>query len=78
MAKLTAARRKAMPASSFAYPSVRKYPIHDRSHAKAALRLAGKKSTYGTYAGVAKAVKKKYPDIKTKTATRSSTSRKKK
>lgn len=33
MAKLTAAKRKAMPASQFGLPSSRGYPMPDRSHA---------------------------------------------
>ena len=53
MAKLTAKKRKALPSSAFAYPSVRKYPINDKTHARAALSQAAKSSTYGTYAHVA-------------------------
>ena len=33
MAKLTTARRKALPKSSFGEPSKRAYPMPDRSHA---------------------------------------------
>lgn len=33
MAKLTAAQRNALPASAFALPVQRKYPIEDASHA---------------------------------------------
>jgi hypothetical protein len=42
---------------------VRKYPIHDRSHARAALSMAARKNTYGSYAHVAAKVKARYPDI---------------
>ena len=37
MAKLTAAARNALPASAFAEPAQRKYPINDASHARNAL-----------------------------------------
>ena len=33
MAKLTAAKRKAIPASEFGLPKKRKYPMEDASHA---------------------------------------------
>ena len=33
MAKLTAAKRKALPKSSFALPASRGYPVPDKSHA---------------------------------------------
>lgn len=33
MAKLTAKRRKSMPASKFALSNARKYPVGDKSHA---------------------------------------------
>lgn len=33
MAKLRAARRKALPSSTFGLPGSRKYPMPDRSHA---------------------------------------------
>ena len=34
MAKLTTKARKELPASKFAEPSKKKYPIEDKSHAK--------------------------------------------
>ena len=37
MAKLTTAMRKALPASDFAEPKERKYPMPDASHARNAL-----------------------------------------
>ena len=37
MARLRAKQRKALATSSFAIPSTRSYPIHDRSHAANAL-----------------------------------------
>lgn len=40
MAKLTTKGRNAMPASKFALPAQRKYPINDPSHARNALSRA--------------------------------------
>lgn len=37
LAKLTKASRKALPASDFVFPKTRRYPIHDKAHAHAAL-----------------------------------------
>jgi hypothetical protein len=72
VARLRAAQRKKLPAKAFAYPAVRKYPIHDMKHARAALSLAARKGTYGTYAHVAAAVKRRYPSIgKKRTSKRS-------
>jgi hypothetical protein len=62
MAKLTAARRKAIPTSQFAGPD-RSYPIMDKSHARNALSRV---SQYGSPALIAKvraAVHRKYPSI---------------
>lgn len=63
MARLTAAQRRRLPKSAFAYPSTRSYPIHDRPHARAALRLSARKSTKGSYAHVRKKVAKKFPGL---------------
>lgn len=52
MAKLRAKKRKSLPRSAFAYPSVRKYPIHDAAHRRAALSMAAQSGTYGSYAHV--------------------------
>ena len=60
MATLRAASRRRLPASAFAYPRTRSYPIHDKAHAKAALSLAARKNTKGSYAHVAAAVRRKY------------------
>lgn len=51
---------KRLKASDFAYPKRRAYPINTMKRARAALRLAGKSSTSGSYAHVAKAVRRKY------------------
>jgi hypothetical protein len=40
MAKLTVAGRKRLPATAFVFPKARKYPIHDRAHARDALARA--------------------------------------
>lgn len=63
MARLKGKSRKRLPSSAFAYPSVRKYPIHDLAHARNALARAAQSKTYGTYATVAAAVKRRYPSI---------------
>lgn len=59
MAKLTAARRRAIPAKDFAGPD-RSYPIEDKSHARNALARASGKPVE---ARVRAAVHRKYPDI---------------
>lgn len=41
MSKLTTKQRKGMRNSTFAVPSRRAFPINDRAHARAALRLIG-------------------------------------
>jgi hypothetical protein len=61
VAKLTAAKRKKLPASDFAEGDVRKYPIPDAAHARDALaRSSGKPE----HAAVVAAVKRKFPRIK--------------
>lgn len=63
MAKLKKGQRKKLAASSFAYPAQRKYPIHDRAHARAALSRAASSKTSGSYGHVAAAVNRKYPGM---------------
>lgn len=58
---MKAARRKALPDSAFAYKN-RTYPIDTVKRARAALSLAGKRTTRGSYSHVAKAVRAKYGD----------------
>lgn len=61
MAKLTGGQRKALPASDFAIPSKRAYPIENLSHAKNALsRSSGKPEEKQVRA----AVERKYPQLK--------------
>ena len=47
MAKLKAAKRKRLPASSFAQPAARKYPVHDRAHAANAKARATQQAKKG-------------------------------
>ena len=75
MAALKSKARAKLPASAFAYPAVRKYPIHDKAHARNALSQAAKSNTYGTYAHVAARVRARYGSAittggKRKTSTR--------
>lgn len=41
MAKLSSKQRRGLRSSTFAVPSRRAYPIPDKAHARAALRLIG-------------------------------------
>jgi hypothetical protein len=58
--KMTAARRKNLPRSAFAYPKKRAYPIDTPRRARNALARAAQSKTSGTYRTVAKAVRRKY------------------
>lgn len=60
MAKLTAGERARIPSSDFVFPQQRAFPIHDRAHAEAALRLCGRSSIPGACAKVRAAVKARY------------------
>jgi len=57
---ISAAKRKSLPASSFAYPARRAFPIDTPSRARNALARAAQKGTKGSYQHVAKAVRRKY------------------
>tara|TARA_R110000824_G_scaffold260873_1_gene449495 strand:+ start:2989 stop:3195 length:207 start_codon:yes stop_codon:yes gene_type:complete len=63
MAKLTTAKRKAIPSKDFAGPD-RSYPINDASHARNALSRVSQHGTPALKARVKNAVKRKYPGIK--------------
>jgi hypothetical protein len=63
MAKLTAAKRKAIPSKDFAGPD-RSYPINDASHARNALARVSQYGTPALKSRVRSAVKRKYPGIK--------------
>ena len=62
MAKLTAARRRSLPTSTFALPGARKYPIPDASHARNALARAANKAP-AVKQEVRAAVSRKFPAI---------------
>ncbi len=62
MAKLTAARRNALPARSFAGPD-RSFPIEDASHARNALSRVSQYGDAELKARVRAAVHQKYPSI---------------
>jgi len=63
LGKLKSKTRKKLPDSSFAIPSKRKYPIHDRSHAANALARVAQHGTPAEKKQVRAAVCKKYPDL---------------
>ena len=62
MATLTAKRRNRLPASAFAYPSRRAYPIDTLPRARNALARAAQPGTSGSYTHVARAVRRKWGD----------------
>lgn len=64
MAKLTSARRNALPPKSFAEPGKRAYPIPDKSHARNALARVSQHGTPAEKKKVRAAVKRKFPSIK--------------
>lgn len=63
MAKLSSKGRKRLKKSSFAIPSKRKYPIHDKAHARNALARVAQHGTPKEKAQVRRAVKRKFPSI---------------
>ena len=60
MSNLTAAQRAALPASDFVFPEQRAFPIHDRAHAEAALRLCHRSNIPNACAKVRAAVRARY------------------
>ena len=62
MAKLTSARRRALPSSIFALPG-RHYPLNDKSHAKNALSRASADATPAQQATIKRKVHRLYPSI---------------
>jgi hypothetical protein len=62
VSKLTTERRDEIPGGEFALPN-RRYPIHDESHARAALSMAHY-ATPAEQAEIRAKVRAKYPDIK--------------
>jgi hypothetical protein len=63
MARLRAKARKRLKRSSFALPKSRKYPIHDKAHARNALSRVAQHGTPAQQRAVRKAVRRKYPSI---------------
>jgi len=57
---ITAAKRRSLKPSQFAYPRTRAYPIDTIGRARAALSRASSSKNKGTYSHVAKAVRRKY------------------
>ena len=64
MAKLSYKRRKKLPATEFAEPGKRKYPIMDKAHAKNALARVSQHGSPAENATIKKKVHQKYPSIK--------------
>lgn len=62
MAKLFAAKRNELPASSFALPGKRAFPIEDKPHAIAALRLKGNASP-SEQGEIESKVKSRFPNL---------------
>jgi len=62
MSKLTAKRRNALPASTFAGPD-RSYPIPDASHARNALARASQHASSELKAKIRAKVHRKFPGI---------------
>jgi len=62
-ADLTAGARSEIKDSNFVFPAERKYPIHDKDHALAALGMVGMHGTSDEKAKVRAAVEKKFPGI---------------
>lgn len=63
MAKLTAKDRKKLPASDFALPDKRAYPVEDASHARNALARVAQHGTPAEKAKVRAKVHSKFPGI---------------
>ena len=64
MAKLTARGRKRIKKNNFAIPSKKKYPIHDKSHARNALSRVSQHGSSAEKKQVRSAVYRKYPSLK--------------
>jgi len=62
MSVLTTKQREALPDSAFAIPEERKYPIHDKNHARAALAIVAEFGTPEEKQRVAKAIAERYPE----------------
>jgi len=61
--KLSYKQRKGLPSTAFVFPKQRKYPIHDKAHARNALARVSAFGTPAEKAKVRAAVCRKYPDF---------------
>ena len=61
--ELTTKARNKIPEGQFAIPEQRKYPIHDRAHARNAMARVSQFGTPAEKAKVHSAVRSKYPDM---------------
>jgi hypothetical protein len=64
MARLTSKGRKRLKSSSFALRGKRKYPIHDKVHARNALARVSAHGTTAEKKTVRAAVRRRFPSIK--------------
>jgi len=62
MPPLTATQRAALPASDFALPATREYPIENRDHAEAALRDLHNASP-ADQKRIRAAIRQRYPEL---------------
>jgi hypothetical protein len=62
VAKLTSAKRNALPSSSFAGPD-RSYPINDPNHARNALARAAQHASPALQSTIKAKVKRRFPGI---------------
>lgn len=60
MSKLTARGRRRVKGKNFALPKKRKYPIHDKAHARSALARVAQHGTPAEKRQVRAAVRRKY------------------
>jgi hypothetical protein len=64
MAKLSSKRRAKLSKRSFALPGKRKYPIHDKAHARNALARVAQHGTAAEKKAVRAKVTRRYPSLK--------------
>lgn len=61
--ELTTKARNRLSESEFVFPRERRYPIHDRAHARNALARVAQHGSASEQKAVRSAVHSKYPDI---------------
>lgn len=64
LSTLTSKERKALPKSSFVYPSEERYPVHDIAHARNALARVAQNGSPEEQAKVRSTVYRLYPELK--------------